>query len=138
MDHFKEEFQKLKRSRTAHKGRITVLINRINLLSTVDVVREDKLTSIMQDLDVQINKVLNYNQQMEDLLRDSDLLFEEQGEKTSYYVDIEESQSQLVEAECRAENLCASIKQKNSTEKVKGEDSESPGIVHCIEALTGV
>jgi hypothetical protein len=77
MEKIAEEFDKLKRSRTAHKGRVTSLFNRLNQLSKLESVREDKLSSLMEDLDVQISKSLDFNQQMEDLLRESNLLLDE-------------------------------------------------------------
>ena len=62
---------------TAHKGRVTSLFNRLNQLSKLESVREDKLSSLMEDLDVQISKSLDFNQQMEDLLWESNLLLDE-------------------------------------------------------------
>ena len=67
------------------------------LLSKLESVREDKLSSLMEDLDVQISKFFYFNQQMEDLLRESNLLLDEQGENTSFLADIEETKSQLLQ-----------------------------------------
>ena len=52
----------------------------------------------MEDLDLQISKSLDFNQQMEDLLRESNLLLDEMGENiTSHLADIEETKSQLLQ-----------------------------------------
>jgi hypothetical protein len=138
MEKIAEEFDKLKRSRTAHKGRVTSLFNRLNQLSKLESVREDKLSSLMEDLDVQISKSLDFNQQMEDLLRESNLLLDDKEENTSFLADIEETKSQLLQQELEAEALCTSMKQNNLTQG-QAETSNSPtGMELYTEALLGV
>jgi hypothetical protein len=92
----------------------------------------------MEDLDVQISKSLDFNQQMEDLLRESNLLLDEQGENTSFLADIEETKSQLLQQELEAEALCTSLKKNNLTHG-HAETSNSPiGMELYTEALVGV
>ena len=69
MENIADEFDKLKRRRTAHKGKITSLFKRLEQLSTLETVREDKLSELIS-LDQQISKCLGFNEQMEDLLRE--------------------------------------------------------------------
>jgi hypothetical protein len=138
MEKIAEECDKLKWSRTAHKGRVTSLFNRLNQLSKLESVREDKLSSLMEDLDVQISKSLDFNQQMEDLLRESNLLLDEQGESTSFLADIGETKSQLLQQELEGEALCTSMKQNNLTQG-HAETSNYPiGIEFYTEALVEV
>ena len=92
----------------------------------------------MEDLDLQISKSLDSNQQMEDLLRESNLLLDEMGESTSHLADIEETKSQLLQQELEAETLCTLMKQKKLPQG-HVETSVSPvGMKLYTGALVGV
>ena len=84
MENIADEFDKLKRSRTAHKAKITSLFKRLEQLSKLETVREDKLSELIKDLDQKISKCLGFNEQMEDLLREKKLLYDENEKPTSY------------------------------------------------------
>ncbi|CAB3986199.1 Hypothetical predicted protein [Paramuricea clavata] len=73
---------------------------------------------------------------MEDLLRESNLFLDEQGESTSFLADKEETKSQLLQQELEAEALCTSMKQNNLTQG-HAETSNSPiGMELYTDALT--
>ena len=136
MENIIEEFDKLKRSRTAHKGKITSLFKRLDQLSKLETVREDKLSELIKDLDHQMSKCLGFNEQMEDLLRENKLLYNENEEPTSHLVDIEELRSQLLSQELQAETLYASMKEKTFNSEVP--PSSGGGGAELVEALVGV
>jgi hypothetical protein len=56
MEKIAEQFNKLKRSRTPHKDRVTSLFNRLNQLSKLEIVMEDKPSGLMEDLDFQVER----------------------------------------------------------------------------------
>ena len=134
MENITEEFDKLKRSRTAHKGKITSLFKQLEQLSKLETVRDDKLSELMKDLDHQMSKCLGFNGQMEDLLREQKLLYNENQEPTLYLADIEELRSRLLSQEFQAETLYASMKEKTVASQVP----VNSGGEEFVQVLVGV
>ena len=134
MENITEEFDKLKRSRTAHKGKVNSLFKRLEQLSNLETVRDDKLSELIKDLDHQMSKCLGFNEQMEDLLREHKLLYDENKEPTSYLADIEELRSQLISQEFQAETLYASMKEKT----VASQGPVNSGGEEFVQVLVGV
>ena len=134
MENIAEDFDKLKRSRTAHKGKITSLLKRLEQLSKLETVRDDKLSELIKDLDHQMSKCLGFNEQMEDLLREQKLLYGENEEATLYLADIEKTKSQLLSEEFQAETLYASMKEKT----VASLETVNPGGQEFVQVFVGV